>query len=257
MKIAITGKGGVGKTTLTSLMARELARQGRRVLAIDADPNGNLAEALGYDTQRNGRIEPLIEKKALLEERTGTKPGGMGGYFVLNPKVDDLVDRFSVSVNGLRLMVTGDLKEARGGCYCPENALLRSFLRHLMVERDEWVVLDMEAGFEHLTRGTAESVSALIIVVEPGMRAIRTAEKIRLLASQMKIRNVGYVINKVYETPQCERITDVLGSDSLWGTMPFDHRAVDADLSGEAPYESCPELIDTVRGIIAKVGDDV
>ncbi|NEX12276.1 MAG: carbon monoxide dehydrogenase [Prosthecochloris sp.] len=253
MKIAITGKGGVGKTTLSSLLARELAEQGKRVLAIDADPNGNLAEALGYDADKDGRIEPLIEKKALVEERTGSKPGSMGGYFVLNPRVDDLIDRFSIEVNGMRLMVTGDLKEARGGCYCPENALLRSFLRHLMVERDEWVVLDMEAGFEHLTRGTAESVGALVIVVEPGLRAIKTAEKISLLARQMNIGNVGYLINKVHSEEQVSTIAERLGPDSLWGVIPFDFKAIDADFRGCALYESCDEMLGTVREVIERI----
>ncbi len=253
MKIAISGKGGVGKTTLCALLARELSNQGKRVLAIDADPNGNLAEALGYEEQEYGRIEPLIEKKALVEERTGAKPGSMGGYFVLNPKVDDLVERFSVEVEGVRLMVTGELKEALGGCYCPENALLRSFLRHLMVERDEWVILDMEAGFEHLTRGTAESVAVLLVVVEPGLRAIRTAEKITALAEQLRIGRVGYIVNKVHSEGQEKRIAEKLGTDAIWATIPFDFQALEADLSGSSPYEQCPEMRETAIGLIAKL----
>ncbi len=253
MKIAITGKGGVGKTTLSALLARELAEQGRRVLAIDADPNGNLAGAVGYDEESSGRIEPLIEKKTLVEERTGAKPGSMGGYFVLNPKVDDLVERFSVEIDGLRLMVTGELKEALGGCYCPENALLRSFLRHLMVDRDEWVILDMEAGFEHLTRGTAESVGVLLVVVEPGQRAMKTAEKITSLARQLHIRKVGYIINKVHSESQEKRIAEKLGNDSIWATIPFDFQALEADLSGISPFEQCPEIRETVRTLIGKL----
>lgn len=253
MKIAITGKGGVGKTTLCALMARELAMQGRRVLAIDADPNGNLAGAVGYDEEASGRIEPLIEKKALVEERTGAKPGSMGGYFVLNPKVDDLIERFSVDVGGLRLMVTGELKAALGGCYCPENALLRSFLRHLMVDRDEWVILDMEAGFEHLTRGTAESVGILLIVVEPGLRAMKTAEKITSLAEQLHIRTVGYIVNKVHSEGQEKRISEKLGQDSVWATIPFDFQALEADLSGLSPYDQCPEMRETVRVLIERL----
>lgn len=253
MKIAITGKGGVGKTTLCALLGRELALQGKRVLAIDADPNANLAGALGYDEEASGRIEPLIEKKELVEERTGAKPGSMGGYFVLNPKVDDFVERFSVGIEGLRLIVTGELKEALGGCYCPENALLRSFLRHLMVERDEWVILDMEAGFEHLTRGTAESVGVLLVVVEPGQRAINTAEKINSLAKQLHIRKVGYVVNKVHSEGQEKRVADKLGSEAVWVTIPFDFLALEADLSGLSPYDQCPEMRETVRGLIDKL----
>ncbi len=253
MKIAVTGKGGVGKTTLAALLAREIASRGKRVLAIDADPNGNLAEAIGYDVRARGRIEPLIEKKVLVEERTGVKPGSMGGYFVLNPKVDDLVDRFSVEVHGIRLMVTGDLKEAKGGCYCPENSLLRSFLRHLMVERGEWVVLDMEAGFEHLTRGTAESVGALLIVIEPGMRAITTARKIRNLADQLHIATIGCLVNKVHDQRQIDRVTAELGKDAVWGVIPFDREAIEADLSGVSPYEACPGMLEAVGDVIGRL----
>ncbi len=253
MKIAISGKGGVGKTTLSAMMARELAEQGKRVLAIDADPNGNLAEAVGYDAERLGRIEPLIEKKALVEERTGAKPGSMGGYFVLNPRVDDLIERFSVESNGMRLMVTGELKEALGGCYCPENALLRSFLRHLMVDNEDWVILDMEAGFEHLTRGTAESVSILLVVVEPGLRAMKTAEKITSLAKQLHIQQVGYIVNKVHSESQVRRISEKLGSESIWAVMPFDFLAVEADLSGSSPFEACPAMLETVQELIGKL----
>ncbi|UZJ41478.1 carbon monoxide dehydrogenase accessory protein CooC [Prosthecochloris sp. SCSIO W1101] len=256
MKIAVTGKGGVGKTTLCALLARELARQGKRVLAIDADPNANLGEALGYDEETSGRIEPLIEKKALVEERTGTKPGSMGGFFVLNPKVDDLVERFSVGIKGLRLIVTGELKEALGGCYCPENALLRSFLRHLMVERDEWVILDMEAGFEHLTRGTAESVGTLLIVVEPGQRAMNTAGKIASLAKQLHIRKVGYVINKVHSEGQKKKVADKLDSDAIWATIPFDFLALEADLSGVSPYDQCPEMLEKIKGLVRRLLSD-
>jgi len=253
MKIAISGKGGVGKTTLSALMARELSEQGKRVLAIDADPNGNLAEAVGYDAGRLGRIEPLIEKKALVEERTGAKPGSMGGYFVLNPRVDDLVEKFSVEINGMRLMVTGELKEALGGCYCPENALLRSFLRHLMVESEDWVVLDMEAGFEHLTRGTAESVSILLVVVEPGLRAMKTAEKITSLAKQLHIQKVGFIVNKVHSEGQICRISERLGPERIWAVIPFDFLAVEADLSGSSPFEACPAMLETVRELIEKL----
>ncbi len=257
MKIAISGKGGVGKTTLCSLLAREMARQGRTVLAIDADPNGNLAGALGYNESEAGRIEPLIEKKALVEERTGAKPGSMGGYFVLNPKVDDLVHRFSVEINGLRLMVTGELKEALGGCYCPENALLRSFLRHLIVERDECVLLDMEAGFEHLTRGTAESVSVLLVVVEPGQRAMKTAEKISSLARQLHIKRIGYIFNKVHDDDQSRVMTDVFGAENVWAVIPFDMNAVRADISGASPFETCDGMRDTVRVLVEKLEQKV
>jgi len=253
MKIAVSGKGGVGKTTISSMLAYGLALRGRSVLAIDADPNGSLAEALGYDHEKNGRITPLIDRKLLIEERTGSKPGDMGGYFVLNPKVDDLVEKFSVEVNGIRVMVMGGLKEALSGCYCSENALLRSFLRHLMVERDEWVILDMEAGFEHLTRGTAQSVDILFIVVEPGIRSIDTAKKITDLALQAGIPEIGYIVNKLYSSEQIREISSLLGSDDIRAAIPFDFHAVEADLQGAVPYVACPEM----EAHISKLLDDI
>lgn len=242
MKIAISGKGGVGKTTVSSILARGLGDEGLSVLAIDADPNGNLAQALGYDDKKRGRLVPLIERKDIIQERTGTKPGGFGGMFVMNPKVDDFIDRFSVDIEGIRLMVTGELKEALSGCYCPENAVLRSFIGHLFMERDEWVILDMEAGFEHLTRGTAESVDILLVVVEPGQRAVQTAVKITKLAKQIGISNIAYVLNKIHDDEDREALSQMIGEDRIWASIPFDVSAVKADLAGKAPFEECPPL---------------
>lgn len=242
MKIAVSGKGGVGKTTISSMIAHGLAERGKTVVAIDADPNGSLAEALGYEQEKKGRITPLIEQKALIEERTGSRPGDMGGYFVLNPRVDDLVEKFSVEVDGIRVIVMGGLKEALTGCYCSENALLRSFLRHLMVERDEWVILDMEAGFEHLTRGTAQSVDLLLIVVEPGSRSISTAIKLTALARQAGIPEIGYIANKLYTGDQIREISFLLGSADIRVSIPFDDKAVEADLKGAPPHAVCPEM---------------
>lgn len=253
MKIAISGKGGVGKTTISSMIVRELASRGRKVLAIDADPNAGLADALGYDRQRMGAIIPLVERKALIEERTGAKPGESGGYFVLNPKVDDFVSRFSVDVKGVPTIVMGELKEALSGCYCSENALLRSFLRHLMVERDEWVVLDMEAGFEHMTRGTAQSVDLLLVVVEPGERSINTARKLIDLAEHTGIPNTRLVLNKLHGEEQFLAVADKLGMERIIERMPFDMKAVMADLSGEMPSESCPELAARIRSLVDRL----
>lgn len=231
------------------MLARALAAEGKKVLAIDADPNGNLAQAVGYNDGEQGRIIPLIERKDIIKERTGAEPGGFGGAFVMNPKVDDLIDRFSVGVNGIRLMVTGELKEALSGCYCPENALLRSFMSHLFMERDEWVVLDMEAGFEHLTRGTAESVDILLVVIEPGQRSVQTAMKITDLAAQLGIRQVAYVLNKIYEDTDERALGDMLDKDKIIAVMPFDSTAVKADLAGKAPFDQCHALLGSINDL--------
>jgi|TARA_B100000315_G_scaffold13993_1_gene13000 CO dehydrogenase maturation factor len=247
MKIAISGKGGVGKTTISSTLALELSREGKQVLAIDADPNGNLAQALGYDAEKQGRIKPLIERRDIIEERTGAKTGDFGGMFVMNPKVDDFIDRFALDIRGLKLMVTGELREALSGCYCPENSVLRSFIGHLFMEREEWVLLDMEAGFEHLTRGTAESVDILLVVVEPGQRAILTAKKINVLADQIGIPKVGFILNKVHGDEQKKTMIEIMSGLNILTTIPFDITAVKADLEGKAHFDECPLIIEAIR----------
>ena len=155
MKLAITGKGGVGKTTLASLLARVFASQGRTVLAIDADPDANLAAALGYAPEEFSKITPVSEMSELIEERTGAKPGTTGGYFKINPRVDDIPDRFSARRNGVKLLVMGGVKKGGGGCICPESVLLRSLVNHLILYEKDVVIMDMEAGIEPLGRATA------------------------------------------------------------------------------------------------------
>lgn len=253
MKIAISGKGGVGKTTIGSMLILELARRGKPVLAIDADPNGGLAAALGYDREISGRLVPLIERRSLIEERTGAKPGVSGGYYVLNPKVNDLVDTFSVPVRGVRTLVMGELKEAMSGCYCSENALLRSFLRHLMVERDEWVVLDMEAGFEHLTRGTAQSVDLLLVVVEPGVRSLDTAVKLMTLARQAGIPKTACIANKLLNDEQLGRMESRLGEGSITLSLPFSSEAVESDLAGVPPWDACPAMAARITDLVDRL----
>jgi len=173
MKIAISGKGGVGKTLLAASLSQIFAWAGYSVIAIDADPDANLASTLGYPNPEE--ITPISELGDLIEERTGMKPGQSGAFFKLNPKVDDLPEDYSVKLDGIKLMVMGRIKRGGTGCYCPEGALLQALLSHLLIHRDEVVILDMEAGIEHLARGTAKSVDRLIVVVEPGRRSIETA----------------------------------------------------------------------------------
>jgi len=164
MKLAISGKGGVGKTTFAALLARSLEKQGKHVLAIDADPDANFAAALGIED--SDKITPISEMKDLVSERTGAKPGTIGGFFKLNPKVDDLPDALSVKMGNIKLMRLGGVPKGGGGCICPESTLLKALVMHIVLARDEVVVLDMEAGIEHLGRATAQAVDKLIIVVE-------------------------------------------------------------------------------------------
>ncbi|RLA91529.1 MAG: carbon monoxide dehydrogenase, partial [Deltaproteobacteria bacterium] len=182
MKIAISGKGGVGKTTLAGALARYLAENGKRILAIDADADSNLASALGVPKDKLEGLTPIAEMNNLIEERTGAKKGSFGIFFKLNPKVDDLPERFSVDHKGVKLLILGSVPQAGGGCFCPENVLLKGLIRHLFLQRDDTVIVDMEAGLEHLGRGSTKGMDLFIVVVEPGQRSLQTARHIKKLA---------------------------------------------------------------------------
>ncbi len=249
MKIAITGKGGVGKTTLSATLSHLFAAAGKRVIAVDADPDANLAQALGVKPEDIEKIRPIAEMGELIEERTGAKPGNMGGIFKLNPRVDDLPEGFGYKLKDITLLIMGKSKSAGSGCYCPESIFLRRLLKHLFVERDEVVIVDMEAGIEHLTRGTAEAVDAFIVVVEPGQRSIQTANTVKDLAKGLGVKNVFIVANKVRSGSDVSFLTEHIKGMELLGTMHFSQSVMDADISGSAPFEKAPEVVDEVRKI--------
>jgi len=219
MKIAITGKGGVGKTTIASLLANAWVKAGYKVLAIDADPVASLAGALGFPEP--DKIIPLSEMSGLVEERTGAKPGTLGQMFKLNPTVDDLPDKIAHEHNGIKLIVMGGVKTGGGGCVCPESTLIKTLIRHIILERNERVVIDMEAGVEHLGRSTADAVNWMITVVEPGLRSIQAAHRIKTLAEQIGIKNVVAIGNKVRSPEDRNFISNYLDKIKLIGTIPF------------------------------------
>lgn len=217
MKIAISGKGGVGKTTLTALLAREAASQGFRVFAIDADPNPNLGLALAVAQEP----PPLVDMKDVIEERLGA----LEGFFRLNPRVEDIPERFSTEEDDIRLLVMGGIRQGGTGCACPENTFLRSLLQHLVLARDEWVFVDLEAGLEHLGRATAQGVDALLVVVEPDRRSIETARRIVALADEIGLKRVYAVGNKVRDPDDAAFIADHLGAIE---TLAFLSESADA-----------------------------
>src|SRR5659263_46217 len=196
MKIAITGKGGVGKTTIAGTLARIFADRGMMVYAVDADPDANLASAIGIEPEAAAAIIPISELGELIRERTGAEPGSSAPVFRMNPKVDDIPERFSTEAHGVRLLRLGTVKKGGGGCVCPESALLKALLSHLMLNEREVVLVDMEAGIEHLGRATARGVDAMLVVVEPGRRSIQTAEAITRLAGEIGITNIMLVVNE-------------------------------------------------------------
>mgnify|MGYP001819281984 CR=1 FL=1 len=235
MKIAISGKGGVGKTTFASLLIRTFDANGKHVLAIDADPDANLAAAVGIENA--DQITPIAEMKDLIFERTEAKPGSIGGFFKLNPKVDDLPDALSARLGNIKLMRLGGVKKGGAGCICPESTLLKALVTHIVLARDEVVIMDMEAGIEHLGRGTARAVDRLIVVVEPGRRSIETAGHIRHLAAEIGLDNIAVVGNKIRGPKDEEYLRKHLSDFNFFGFLPYEDALIEADLDGQAPFE--------------------
>jgi CO dehydrogenase maturation factor len=242
-KIAITGKGGVGKTTLTALLSHVYSQRGQDVIAIDADPAGNLGLAFGLPANLDAALKPIAEMEDLIYERTGAQKGTIGGVFRLNPKVDDIPDNFSITHRGVRLLRLGTVRGGGAGCMCPESALLKALVTHLLLRRTQTLILDMEAGVEHLGRGTTGAVDAFIIVVEPGLRSLGTAEQIRYLASEIGVKRFYLVANKS-RGPQDEAfVRQHAGDLPLLGSLPFSPAALTADQEGLAVFDQAPELV--------------
>ena len=249
-KIAITGKGGVGKTTLTALLAHIYAEAGQPVIAIDADPAASLAYALGMPDDVAAQVTPIAEMEDLIYERTGAKPGTSGGFFKINPRVDDIPDRFSVLHRGIRMLQLGTISTGGSGCICPESAMLKSLVTYLILYRDEVMILDMEAGVEHLGRATAGAVDAFLIVVEPGRRSLSTAQTIRRLAADIGIRHCYVVGNKVRNQADRDYIRSSLPSDlQVIGFLSATQQAVEADMRGEPIFDAAPALVEETRQI--------
>lgn len=253
MKIAVSGKGGVGKTTLSSLLARYWARRGYRVLAVDADPDANLGSALGIET---AGITPIAKMEDLIHERTGTRPGTVGGFFKMNPRVDDLPDALSKEKDGVRLLVMGTVKKGGGGCICPESVLLKALINHLVLYQKDLVIMDMEAGIEHLGRGTAQGVDRLVIVVEPGRRSLETASKVRQLTADIGLSRVVAVGSKVHDASEAEYLEKNLDGIPLIGILPYSREIAAADLENRPPSLDDPLILSAIEEIAHALEQD-
>jgi len=253
LKLAISGKGGVGKTTLAALLAHVFVERGQEVLAIDADPATGLAAACGVPPEEAEAIVPVAEMEDLIYERTGARKGEIGGFFKLNPRVDDIPERFAVSSDGIRILTMGTVKAGGTGCLCPENALLQSLVTHLLLRRGEVLIMDMEAGVEHLGRGTASAVDALIIVVEPGRRSIQAARAIRSLAADLRIQQVFVVANKIASESDRAFIVEQLPEIEILAFLPHDVKAMESDRLGQAVFHTAPELVAVADAIVDRL----
>jgi CO dehydrogenase maturation factor len=229
VKIAVTGKGGTGKTTIAGLLAHYFGRDGYRVLAVDADPDANLASALGVPPDEAATIVPISRRRDLIRERTGAEPDRFGQMFKMNPTVGDIPDEYSLEFRGIKLLVLGGIRKGGGGCACPENVLLQSLLSEIMLNRDEVVVVDMEAGIEHLGRATCQAVDKMLIVVEPGQRSIATARSVMRLAEDIGITSFGIVGNKIRSEEEGKWISECFPSASVAGLIPYSEIILEAD----------------------------
>lgn len=255
MKLAISGKGGVGKTTLSAMLTGALARKGGTVVAIDADPDANLASALGVPVDEP--ITPLAKMRELIMERTGAKED-YGGFFKLNPKVDDIPDTYSRRIGNIRLLVLGGVSKGGEGCICPATTLLKALLIHLVLGRDDGLIMDMEAGIEHLGRATAQSMDAMIVVVDSGPWSVQTARRVQALAADVGMRKVFAVANRVDQPAQAERIARDLGDIPLIGRLPTDGRlasgVIRVNPDGQAePGEALTDHLPVVEQILSEV----
>jgi CO dehydrogenase maturation factor len=255
MKLAITGKGGVGKTTLTALLAQTYADMGRQVLAVDADPSPCLAGALGFPNELRAQLHPIAEMDALIEERTGAKPGTVGGFFTLNPRVDDIPERFSVLHRGVRLLEMGSVELGGSGCICPEAAMLKTLFTHLLFRKDEMLLLDMYAGVEHLGRATVDFVDAMLVVVEPTRRSLGTAAQIKKLANDIGLMRLYLVGNKVRNEDEAKFLENETPGLPVLGYLPADLKVQEADRLGVPVYDYVESLKFSTEQIIKMVNE--
>lgn len=254
MKLAITGKGGVGKTTLASTLARLYADEGRPVLAADVDPDANLGLALGMSQEEVDSIVPISKMRTLVEERTGANEANK--FFKLNPFVSDIPEKYAHEVNGVKLLVMGTVDVGGSGCVCPEHVMLKALLSALTYRKDDVVIMDMEAGLEHLGRGTAANMDQFLVVVEPGARSVQTYGNVKRLAADLGVKRVRVVANKVRDERDEAYVRSVIPAEDFLGCIHYNLEIMDADRNGKSPYDFSRTAMEEIRNIKAILDRD-
>jgi CO dehydrogenase maturation factor len=233
MKIAVAGKGGVGKTLVAAGLAWSFSRRGFRTIAVDADPTPNLGVSLGLSIREASAILPISENASLIESKTRT---GFPGVYSLTFSVDDVIRDYAVPTpSGARLLVMGTVKAMGSGCSCAANTVLRNLIRHLVVDRDEALVLDMEAGLEHLGRGTTEGVDVMLVVTDANAKSLETARIISRMAAESGVPNVILAGNRIGSEDEM-RIISVFARENesrLVGMIPFDPAVIKAGIGAD------------------------
>jgi CO dehydrogenase maturation factor len=256
MKVAVSGKGGVGKTLIAAGLARGFAERGLKTMAIDADSSPNLGLTLGLSAEETRKIVPISENKELVESKTST---GYSGVYRLSFTVDDIVRDYSVSTPfGVNLIVMGTVQSMGSGCMCAPNAVIRALLRHLIVDRNEAVVLDLEAGVEHIGRGTARQVDALLIVADSNLKSLEIAKHIHDLAANAGLKQLYLIGNRIMNETQKEAVTSFAEKNGLSTLtfIPFDEKVTEADMLGETPLKNkeikAMHAIDNICDVLLK-----
>lgn len=251
MKIAVTGKGGVGKTTFAATLARLYAEEGKNVLAADVDPDANLGLALGFPEELLDSIVPITKMRKLVQERTGANDDNK--FYKINPKVDDIPDTYSRTYNKVKLLVLGTVDTAGSGCVCPEHVMLKRIINHLVLRSNDVVIMDMEAGLEHLGRGTTAGMDQFVVVIEPGARSIQTYKNVKRLAEGLGVKQVRVVANKVRNEMDEEFIKSRIPAEDLLGFVHYNEEVIDADRQGESPFDFSEQAVSEIMKIKEKI----
>ena len=244
----------MGKTTFSSVLARMYADEGHNVLCADVDPDANLGLALGFSEEELAAITPISEMKELIRERT--EADQFEKFFKINPKVDDLPDKLATEKNGVKLLLMGTVKTGGSGCVCPEHVMLKRILSHLIVGREDVVIMDMEAGLEHLARGTTDFMDQFIVVIEPGARSVQTYHSVVRLAADLGIHKVNVVANKIRDEADEEFIRQNIPEENLLGMIHYSGSVAEADRRCASPYDMASDAVEEIRRIKEKIDTD-